>query len=194
MANGHTRMFLKQLLADPGHTGAIAPSSSQLAKQIVEFAQPRSSAIIVEFGPGTGVFTQEILSALTPGQRFFAIEVNPDFVAALNREYPGLHVHLGCASDLPDFCRKEGVDHVDCVISGLPWANFPEGLQAKILDNMLEVMPEGAIFVTFAYLQSLIMPSGKNFKHNLQQRFSKVETSGIIWMNLPPALIYRCVK
>lgn len=193
MANGHTRMFIKQLLANPANTGAVAPSSSRLARRIVEFAQPRSDAVIVEFGPGTGVFTQEILHSLLPGQRFFAIEVNPDFVASLSREYPGLHVHLGCASDLPDFCKKENVKSVDCVISGLPWANFPDALQRKILGNMLEVMPKGAAFVTFAYLQGLVMPSGKNFKRNLKEHFSEVECSGVIWRNLPPAIIYRAV-
>ncbi len=187
-------MFVRQLLTNPKSTGAIAPSSGSLARQMVEFAQPRSDAVIVEFGPGTGVFTREIVHALLPGQRFFAIEVNPDFIPTLKEQFANLHVHLGCASDLPDFCMKEGVDRVDCVVSGLPWANFPQTLQEKIIQNMLDVMPSGASFVTFAYLQGLIMPGGRSFKRLLKQCFSHVENSGVIWLNLPPAIIYRCVK
>ena len=33
----------------------------------------------------------------------------------------------------------------------------------------------------------------KNFKKNLKEHFSEVESSGVIWRNLPPAIIYRCV-
>lgn len=194
MANGHTRMFIKQLITSPTLTGAIAPSSDDLARRIVEFAQPAPDAVIAEYGPGTGVFTNKILESLLPTQKFFAIEINLHFAAELQKRLPGLHLHIGCASDVADFCRAEGVDHVDCVISGLPWANFPDSLQDKILGAMVEVMPEGATFCTFAYLQGLVMPAGKKFKHRLKQYFSHVENSGVIWKNLPPAIIYRCRK
>lgn len=194
MAHGHTRMFIKQLITNPGSTGAVVPSSSELAKRMVDYAAARPDAVIAELGPGTGVFTQRILETLQPEQRFFAIEINEKFAAMLRARFPQLHLHQDCASTIADCCRKEGVDHVDTVISGLPWAIFPEGLQDKILGGMLEVMPAGGVFVTFAYLQGLIMPSGRLFKKNLKQRFSKVESSGVIWKNIPPAIMYRCHK
>lgn len=194
MANGRTRMFVKQLLTNPVATGAIAPSSGSLARKMVAFAAPPAQAVIAEFGPGTGAFTREIIASLLPEQKFFAIEVNPDFISSLKEQFPALAVHPGCASTLPDVCREEGVEHVDCVISGLPWANFPVSLQEKIIGNMLSVMPAGGVFLTFAYLQGLVMPGGRNFKRLLKRSFSRVENSGVVWMNLPPAIIYRCVK
>ncbi len=194
MANGHTRMFIKQFLTKTSTTGAIAPSSDELAQRMVAFAAPGDDAVIAEFGPGTGVFTNRILESLRPRQRFFAIEVNDDFAIALMKRFPDLHLHNGCASTVADCCRLEKVDRVDCVISGLPWAIFPEELQHKILGAMVEVMPPGGTFVTFAYLQGLVMPAGRRFKQNLKQYFSHVENSGVIWKNLPPAIIYRCVK
>ncbi len=194
MAHGHTRMFIKQLLAKPGSTGAVVPSSDELARQMLELARPGQNAVIVEYGPGTGVFTKRILESLLPEQVFFAIEVNDDFAAGLRKRFPRLHLHTGCASGVADCCREEGVDHVDCVISGLPWAIFPDELQDKILGGMMDVMPEGGTFITFAYLQGLVMPAGRKFKQNLKRHFSHVESSGVIWKNIPPAIIYRCVK
>lgn len=194
MANGHTRMFIKQLITSPGSTGAIVPSSDALAERMVRFAAPPRDAVIAEYGPGTGVFTRRILDSLTREQKFFAIEINENFAATLRLRFPELHLHVGCASDVDAFMRLEGADRVDCVVSGLPWAIFPDDLQKRILDGMMRVMPKGGTFVTFAYLQGLVMPSGRKFKQNLKRYFSHVENSGVIWKNLPPAIIYRCVK
>ena len=187
-------MFIKQLLTKPGSTGAILPSSDDLARKMVEFAAPGPQAVIAEFGPGTGVVTKVILDSLLPGQRFFAIEVNEDFAEALRKRFSDLHLHVGCASDVAACCAKENVDHVDCVISGLPWAIFPDELQEKILGGMISVMPKGGVFITFAYLQGLVMPAGRKFKQNLKKHFSHVENSGVVWKNVPPAIIYRCYK
>ncbi len=194
MANGQTRTFVKQFLTKPGSTGAILPSSSVLARRMVEYAAPKPDAVIAEYGPGTGVFTGAILHSLRPGQRFFAIEINEDFAGILRRKFPGLHLHVDCASRVADCLQKENLDRVDTVISGLPWAIFPDELQTKILGGMTAVMPEGGAFVTFAYLQGLVMPAGKKFKKNLGKYFSTVETSGVVWRNIPPAIMYRCVK
>ncbi len=194
MANGQTRMFIKQLLTKPGSTGAILPSSGVLARSMLEYAAPKPDAVIAEFGPGTGVFTECILQSLQPDQRFFAIEVNEDFAKALRTRFPELRLHTGCASTVAECCAKENLDRVDTVISGLPWAIFPDELQTKILGAMTDVMPPGGVFVTFAYLQGLVMPSGVKFKQNLQKYFSRVEISDVVWRNIPPAIMYRCTK
>ena len=194
MAHGKTRMFLKQLFKNPGKTGAIVPSSRHLAVRMLELSAPGPEAVIVEYGPGTGVFTREIISALTPSQKFFCVEINEGFAEIIRRDHPGFAVYTGCASGIGAYCAKEGVDRVDRVISGLPWAVFPEDLQRKILGGMMDVMPKGGVFVTFAYLQGLILPSGRKFKRNLKRHFSTVERSGVVWENVPPAIVYRCVR
>jgi phospholipid N-methyltransferase len=161
---------------------------------MVEFAAPEEDAVIAEYGPGTGAFTEVILDSLKPAQRFFAIEVNGDFAATLRERFPALHLHVRCASEVAACCAAENLDHVDCVVSGLPWAIFPDELQTKILGGMIDVMPAGGVFVTFAYLQGLVMPAGRKFKENLRKYFSQVETSGVVWRNIPPAIMYRCIK
>src|SRR5271163_566814 len=53
--------FLRALSADPGLVGAIAPSGPALARLITSEIR-HDSGHIVEFGPGTGVFTRALLA------------------------------------------------------------------------------------------------------------------------------------
>ena len=194
MTPGRTGLFVRQLFARPGSTGAILPSSGALAARMLELAAPGPEAVIAEFGPGTGAFTRPILDSLGPGQKFFAIEVNENFAAGLEKSFPELSLHRCCASEVEECCRREGVGKVDCVISGLPWAIFPDDLRDRILSAMFRALSPGGVFVTFAYLQGLILPAGRKFKLDLRRRFAEVGTSGVVWLNLPPAVVYRCVK
>jgi phospholipid N-methyltransferase len=89
-------------------------------------------------------------------------------------------------------CEREGASEVDCIISGLPWASFSESLQDQCLAGILEVLKPGGQFVTFAYLQGLLLPAGLRFRAKLKRYFSDVTKSKIVWRNLPPAFVYRC--
>ena len=194
MANGKTRLFIKQMLCEPGATGAIVPSSRRLARKMLEMASPAPGAVIAEYGPGTGSFTRAIMDSLAPGQTFFCVETNENFARALRRDLPRLSLHVGCASGIAGYCARENVDRVDCVISGLPWAVFPGELQKRILDAMMAVMPKGGVFVTFAYVHGLALPAGRRFRRNLESYFSTVGRSGVVWGNIPPAIVYRAVR
>jgi phospholipid N-methyltransferase len=59
-----------------------------------------------------------------------------------------------------------------------------------ILDNL----NDGGYFTTFAYIQGVFIPSARRFRKFLSESFSSVETSRVIWSNLPPAFVYRCRK
>ena len=54
-------IFLSQLFKSPIETGAIAPTSEKLSKLIVDMANLSEKKFVVELGPGTGVFTKEIM-------------------------------------------------------------------------------------------------------------------------------------
>jgi phospholipid N-methyltransferase len=81
---------------------------------------------------------------------------------------------------------------VDCIVSGLPWAAFPAALQVKILDEMMLVLKPGGKFVTFAYLHGLPLPPARKFRALLPRYFTSVGKSPVVWLNLPPAFVYRC--
>jgi phospholipid N-methyltransferase len=148
--------------------------------------------VCVEFGPGTGAFTRSILDSLREGARFFAVELNEQFAGLMARKFPDVDTVCRSVADIDAICRERGVDKIDCIICGLPWAGFPAPLQDRLMQAVLSRMSEGGYFATFAYLQGTILPAGKRFKRLLHDSFKSVDRSRTVWRNLPPAFVYRC--
>lgn len=190
----HQLQFLRAFLRNSGHVGAIAPSSPELARLMTDWLDWDKLDCVVEYGSGTGVFTEAINSRLHEGTRFFAVERDPDLAKISRQRCPGVDVFEDCVSRVPAICSELSIEKVDAVICGLPWAAFPPELQDKLLEAMFEVLPPGGKFATFAYWQGLLLPAGQRFRKFLKANFSSVEHSATAWRNLPPAFVYRCVR
>lgn len=173
-------------------TGAVAPSSAFLAQTMVEDIGLDTAEAALEYGPGTGVFTEFILRALKPTAKFAAIELNPDFAARFKARYPSVPLFQDTVANARSICDKAGMQSVDCIISGLPWAAFPESIQVQCLDEMMRVLKPGGRFVTFAYVHGLALARGKRFASLLPNYFTSISKSEVVWLNLPPAFVYRC--
>ncbi|MFG0287557.1 MAG: class I SAM-dependent methyltransferase [Rhodopirellula sp. JB044] len=170
------------------------PSSPGLVKTMVEWFDWDNARGIVEYGPGTGVFTEGIVNRLHPDAKFFAIERSADLAELTRKRCPGVDVHEESADDVVRLCQDAGIDQVDAIICGLPWASFPESLQRSILDATLDVLRPGGQFATFAYWQGVVLPAGIRFSKKLRESFSEVHRSPTVWRNVPPAFVYRCTK
>ncbi len=188
----HIGRFLGEFILHPTKTGAIAPSSQHLARAMVEWIDLPKAETVLEFGPGTGVFTPWILDRMPAGSRFAAIEANSRLAELFRRRHPGVTLVEDSVANVGAIQRRLGLGMVDCIVCGLPWASFPESLQTRILDEMMTVMSPRGQFVTFAYLQGLLLPPGKRFAALLPRYFSHVSKSPTVWRNLPPAFVYQC--
>ncbi len=184
--------FLAEFAAKPAAIGAIAPSSPVLAQEITTWIDWPNVQAVLEYGPGTGAFTQAILDRKSPQAKFAAIEANPALAQEFRAAHPGVTLHQDCVANVAEVCAAEGIEHVDAIISGLPWAAFSEEDQNTYLDAMMEVLPPGGQLTTFAYLQGLLLPASQRFKKKLGRYFPQVTISKTIWTNLPPAFVYRC--
>jgi phospholipid N-methyltransferase len=186
--------FLKEYLASPKHVGGLTPSSKHLAELVTETARVREAQSVVEFGPGTGAFTQVITQKLREDAQFIAIEIREDFVKLLDKRFPGVKVFYGSAVDVRKYLAQSGLDHCDCIVSGLPFALFEDALQEDLLDAAVDVLAPGGIFATFTYITSPFLPKGRKFYRRLVRRFSRVDKTRIVWRNFLPAFAYCCVK
>jgi phosphatidylethanolamine/phosphatidyl-N-methylethanolamine N-methyltransferase len=187
-------VFLREFARRPSEVGAIVPSSSYLTTEIVRQAGVRNANVIVEFGPGTGSFTREILRQKKENAIFFGIEANCSLVKTLRRKFPKANIIAGSAENTLSILKKDNQSEADCIVSGLPWAAFPPSLQDKLLEAAIASLRPGGRFTTFAYLHGLLLPAGQRFREKLQETFSKVHLGRIIWKNIPPAFVYRCIK
>ena len=190
----NSMQFLREFVLSPSKTGAVAASSPGLSELITDMAELPESSVVIEFGSGTGVFSQKILQKIPEAATYFAIEINQGFAEATRSRCPGVEVYQDCATNAGKYLQAHGHQHCDCIISGLPWATFKEDLQDNLIDTILDVLKPGGKFLTFAYLQGLLLPSGKRFKKKLHTKFKRVKTTRTVWMNMPPAFVYCAEK
>lgn len=194
-----------EFLRRPRTTGAIAASSRRLAYAMTEGIGLERARMVVELGPGTGVFTDAVLDRLGPGARLVAVELNPVLAARLSgtRRDPRLTVVQGSAADLAALMAGlaaeatadvAGLGPVDAVVSGLPWTVMPRELRGRALDAVTDVLAPGGRFTTFAYLHAAWTPPARHFTAELARRFERVERSPVVWPNLPPAFVHRAVR
>ena len=131
---------------------------------------------------------------MTSIAHFFAVELNTDIFEHFQQAFPDVKAYNGCASDLGSMMQEEGVNSLDVVVSGLPWASFGTEVQNDIIGSVYDALGEDGVFTTFAYLQGFLLPAAHRFRALLKNKFKTVETSKIVWRNAPPAFVYRCWK
>ncbi|MEX2301556.1 MAG: methyltransferase domain-containing protein [Bryobacterales bacterium] len=188
------REFLAEFLRSPTKVGAVAPSSKDLANLMLTAIEDEAPSLVVEFGPGTGSFTEAIRLRLRSRSQLIAIEQSDTFVGILQKRFPDLDLVHGSVETLPQILEQRGRGPADCILSGLPWAVFEPDLQQRILIAAAASLRHGGTFATFAYLQGLLLPSARRFRSLLESTFRDVRRSEIVWRNLPPAFVYHCRK
>ena len=189
-----TARFLRHFVTDPQKTGAILPSSRELAKLMADDLRLEKADLVVDVGAGTGAFTAEALRRVRPEAKVMAVEINRHFARVLKKRYPRVQVICDSVERLPRDIRKAGYRHADAIMCSIPWSHFPAAIQRSLLDAMVGSLRPGGRFSSFAYIHSSWWPSARGFRHMLKSRFRKVTRTRVAWLNVPPAFVYRCVK
>ncbi len=106
--------------------GSIVPSSRFLIRQLLEPMHWGRARVLVEYGPGVGDITAELLRHMRPDAKLVAIEMNPDFVRHLNDhdQRPAPAGGAGSAADVDVILRRLGLARADYIISGIPFSTI----------------------------------------------------------------------
>ncbi|MCE5187046.1 MAG: hypothetical protein LLF76_13065 [Planctomycetaceae bacterium] len=187
-------VFIRKFFQSPRRIGAIAPSSSALAQEMVARARVRNAAAILEFGPGTGSFTRQIIACKSAAAPLLSIEADPGLTILLRKKFTSVAIAAGYAQNARRIMKAYGFPSPDCIVSGLPWSLFDSKTQQDILTEAKAVLKPGGYFATFAYIHALSFPEARAFRCLLQSNFPVFEISRIVWNNLPPAIVYCCRK
>ena len=183
---------LREFIRDPISTGTICSSSPSLCKAIAGNTYLPEADVVVELGAGTGCISEHILKTIKPSAAFLSVEKNPHFYQMLMSHYSSENFLLGNAEDLPEILDQQHLDKADVIISSLPWVAFAPEQQERITNAIrLSLKPNG-VFITYTYISGTLFPSFKAFRENISQRFQEVQTSKVIWKNIPPAFVYQC--
>lgn len=183
----HNRKFLSTFFKERKQVGAVAPSSRFLVKKMCDKIDFKTAKIIVELGPGTGVFTHEILKRALPDAKIFVFELNDAFYKLLQEKITDPRVSLfNLSADQIDIIFKDqNIKHVDAILSSLPLAVIPDQTKKKILVKSYEALKCGGVYVQYQY--SLAS------KRLIKMCFPKMKIS-FTTINLPPAFIYTGTK
>ncbi|TDE43329.1 methyltransferase domain-containing protein [Nonomuraea mesophila] len=186
-----TALFLGQFLRAPSKIGAVAPSSRRLAANVCAPIPERGEPTVVELGPGTGPFTAEIQQRLAGRGHHLAVEVNDLMARLLAERFPAVDVAHADAAKLGDLLRERGLRQADVVVSGLPWAAFPEETQHELLRAVTSAMSPVAAFTTFSYVHAIPLSRARRFRSLLAERFEEVVPGRTVWRNPPPAFVFH---
>ena len=140
--------------------------------------------ILIELGPGTGVFTKEILKRMSAKSRLICFEINPVFHHNLSNKFKDSRLSLvfDSAENIQKYLSND-TQKVDGVISSLPLAVIPIRVKINILNTKKEILSTDSYFIQFQYTV--------NAKKILEAKFNKV-TIEFTPLNIPPAFIYFC--
>ena len=159
-------LFLRRFIDEPKKIGSLTPSSKFLAKKMLEDLPWKNFSHIAELGAGTGTFTKQIFKLKPTDCKFLVVEQDFEMRHLLEEEYPDL-IFDSFAEDLSVTLQKINFPQLDCVISGLPFANMSEYLRRRIVENVHHSLKRDGIFVMFQYSWQM--------KGLLKEYFSAVE-------------------
>jgi phospholipid N-methyltransferase len=178
-------LFTRNFFKSPAMLGSVVPSSPFLVKDMMSQVDWNRARVVVEYGPGVGTFTREILKRMRPDAVLVTIELNTDFVEYLRAHFsdPRFRVVHGSAARVRSILAEQNLGPADYIISGLPYRNMSDAMRREILDeSRLALRAEGSM-VLFQYTRKL--------QPYLESSFSRVKLNFQLF-NILPALIFHC--
>jgi phosphatidylethanolamine/phosphatidyl-N-methylethanolamine N-methyltransferase len=177
-----TFTYLKTLVADK-NVASITPSSSFTIKKATRAMDFSKDMVVVEFGPGTGVFSEYLLKKMTAGSKLIMIELNKDFADILHGiQDERVSVYNESAEKLVDILGDEDVSTVDYFLSGIPFSFLDEATKDRILSRSAKFLNPDGFFLAYQ--------TSSHLKKPLLRHFKTVDVS-YEWRNLPPMCIYE---
>jgi phospholipid N-methyltransferase len=136
---------------------------------------------IVELGPGTGVFTKEILRRCRPDARVLVIEIEHAYAKLLAGQFGGrVIVERESAHLLDMLLLKHEIEKVGLIVSGLPIL-LPKPAREAFARSIKRHTDRGAIFRFFTYNPLLPKHAYRDFP---------VRKISFVPRNLPPLWVY----
>ena len=178
-------LFSRNFIKHPRMLGSLIPSSRFLVKRLLDQVDWSKATTIVEYGPGVGTITGEILRRLRPDGTLVAIDTNRDFARYLTRTLRDdrLHVVEGSAADAQENLRERGLGRADYVISGIPYSTMDPVIRERILQTTHDVLQPDGTFLVYQFTRAVLPYLRQVFPH-VHQEFEP--------RNIMPARLFYC--
>jgi len=179
--------FIRAWISDPLHVAAIAPSSSALA-HLMTSEISSETGLVLELGPGTGVFTRALLARGVRQKDLTLVEYGCDFARLLEHRFPDARVLPVDAARLGEVSLYQGTP-VGAVVSGLPLFFMSRRKVIAILSGAFRYVQPGGAFYQFTY-----SPRCPVRRAILERLGLKATSIGRAVRNIPPAAVFRITR
>jgi len=178
-------LFARNFFKYPSMLGSVIPSSRFLVKHLMAQVDWARARVLVEFGPGVGTITREVLKHMRPDAVLLVIELNEEFVQFLHSTIrdPRLRVVHGSAADVRRILGDYGLAPADTIISSIPYSLLPEKQRQDIVEESRQALNAQGLLLVFQYNRTLLP--------YLKSSFSSVKLNFQV-LNILPALIFHC--
>lgn len=178
-------LFGRNFLKHPKMLGSLIPSSRFLVKHLLAQVDWGRARVFLEYGPGVGTFTREILRRMRPDAVLITLEVNTDFVRFLKGSLRDdrLHVVHGSAAEADAALARLGLSRADYVISGIPYTTMPPELRDLILRKTHSLLDPNGAFLVYQFTRA-VLPSLEQVFGSVRQEFEP--------LNVMPARLFYC--
>jgi len=146
----------------------------------------KTAQCIVEYGPGTGVFTEKLVKDKRKNTILILLEYNKDFCDGLKKKYGGYDnviIINDSAENIDKYLKEYNIKGVDYIVSGLPFASLPKAVSNEILKKTESILKKDGLFITFQY--TLLK------KEYIAGYFKDIKLERVIF-NIPPAYVLKC--
>jgi phospholipid N-methyltransferase len=183
--SGQLLLFGRNFIKHPRMLGSLIPSSRFLVNHVLSEVDWSRARVFLEYGPGVGTFTAEIIRRMRPDAVLVAVETNTDFVRFLRRRFKDdrLHIIHGSAANADAALAGLGLNHADYVISGIPYTTMPPDLRETILRKTHSVLHTDGTFLVYQFTRS-VLPYLKEVFRLVHQDFEP--------FNVMPARLFYC--
>jgi phospholipid N-methyltransferase len=184
---GPASLFARNFLKHPMMLGSVIPSSRFLIANVLAKVNFREARVLVEYGPGVGTITTEILRRMRPDATLLAFETNEDFVRHLEERVrdPRLRVVHGSAAEVGTELAAAGPGRADNIISGVPFSTMPPEVRDAVLEGTRAALSPHGAFLVYQF-------SRKVYPH-LRRVFREVR-QGFEPLNILPAHLFYCYR
>ncbi len=157
--------FLKNAILGK-NVGAISRSSKYVIKKVLDNLRGEAFHKIVEYGPGDGVLTHELLKMLSPNGKMLVVELDKNFVETLNKiNDPRLIVIEGKMEDVAKNLSDYAFDSCDLIVSSIPFSLIDKKDREEVVKNSHKSLKEDGKFIIFHQYSVLMKkPIKKYFK------------------------------
>jgi phospholipid N-methyltransferase len=178
-------LFARNFFKHPRMLGSIIPSSRFLVHDLMRQVDWNRARVLVEYGPGVGNITAEVLKRMRSDARMVVFETNDDFVGFLREAIPDprLTVVHGSAADVGRVLGELGLGQADCVISGIPFSTMPPGVGEAIVRSTREALRPGGRFLVYQFSREVLRFLRREFQE-IREAFEP--------LNILPARLYYC--